>query len=351
MPRSGVNGTYTLPGAQNGATPLQPISSAVNNQGWNDVAQTFNSVQPISYGGTGSSDLKLDASEFGIKDGFDPTKRVGFNVSAVTTGTTRTITVPNASGNLVLSPASTDNAIARYDQTSGQLQNSTILIGDNGNISPTVNDGARLGEPAISFADLFLAAGGVIGFNNFDVAITHSTDALSFTGASNGFSFDNNVSVGIYSVTGATSGMLLVPNSTGESSIRTSSTKTAISNHALYANPNGIVGSITTTGSATAYNVSSDALLKENKRSFDSGKIIDGISTWLFDWKAGGTGYGVMAQDAYQVFPDAVTKGDDPKKYGTPDYRPWGVDYSKFVPVLLHEVQEMRKRLKDAGIE
>lgn len=52
MPRSGPVGTFTLPGAQATQVPGTPIPSAVNNQGWQDVEQTFNTVQPLAYGGT-----------------------------------------------------------------------------------------------------------------------------------------------------------------------------------------------------------------------------------------------------------------------------------------------------------
>lgn len=55
MPRSGINGTYSLPGAQATQVPGTPIPSAVNNQGWSDAEQTFNTIQPVAYGGTGAS--------------------------------------------------------------------------------------------------------------------------------------------------------------------------------------------------------------------------------------------------------------------------------------------------------
>lgn len=55
MPRSGVNGTYTLPGAQNTQQPVTTIPSSVNNQGWSDIEQTFNTPQPLAYGGTGAT--------------------------------------------------------------------------------------------------------------------------------------------------------------------------------------------------------------------------------------------------------------------------------------------------------
>lgn len=55
MPRSGPLGTYTLPGAQATQQPNTPIPSAVNNQGYSDIEQTFNTPTPVAYGGTNAS--------------------------------------------------------------------------------------------------------------------------------------------------------------------------------------------------------------------------------------------------------------------------------------------------------
>jgi hypothetical protein len=100
LPRS--PSTYSLPP---GTTPQQPntvISSSMFNAFADDVAQTFNTVQPIAYGGTGSSDLKLNDTDFGIKDNSDPTKIGQFNASNLPTATTRTYDLPYYSGTLGL---------------------------------------------------------------------------------------------------------------------------------------------------------------------------------------------------------------------------------------------------------
>ncbi|MCZ8547175.1 hypothetical protein OOJ09_23545 [Mesorhizobium qingshengii] len=60
---------------------------------------------------------------------------------------------------------------------------------------PTANDGAALGAPTIAWSDLFLATGGVLNWANGDVTITHSTDALAFAGAANGYSFDQPIKI------------------------------------------------------------------------------------------------------------------------------------------------------------
>ena len=69
MPRSGVNGTYTLPGAQNTQQPITTIPSSVNNQGWSDVEQTFNTPQPLAYGGTGATNAADARTALGLDIG------------------------------------------------------------------------------------------------------------------------------------------------------------------------------------------------------------------------------------------------------------------------------------------
>lgn len=101
MPRSGPNGTYTLPGAQATQQPGTPIPSAVNNQGWSDAEQTFNTIQPVSYGGTGVADGKPLDNVFGVKNSTDLTKIGVFNASNLPSGT-RTYDLPYYSGTLGL---------------------------------------------------------------------------------------------------------------------------------------------------------------------------------------------------------------------------------------------------------
>lgn len=102
MPRSGPNGTYTLPGAQATQQPGTPIPSAVNNQGYSDIEQTFNTVQPRAYGGTDSNDLKLNDANFGVRNNADATKIGVFNAAGLPTATTRTYDLPYYSGTLGL---------------------------------------------------------------------------------------------------------------------------------------------------------------------------------------------------------------------------------------------------------
>lgn len=49
-------------------------------------------------------------------------------------------------------------------------------------IVPTTSDAVALGSSSSMFADLFLASGGVINFNNGDVTLTHAADKITIGG-------------------------------------------------------------------------------------------------------------------------------------------------------------------------
>jgi hypothetical protein len=106
------------------------------------------------------------------------------------------------------------------------------------------------------------------------------------------------------------------------------------------------VGSITVNASTTSYNTSSDQRLKENiQDAYSASSLIDSLQVRQYDWKTGGLHqrYGFVAQELVTVAPEAVHQPADPEEM-------MAVDYSKLVPMLVKEVQSLRKRLADAGI-
>jgi hypothetical protein len=58
-------------------------------------------------------------------------------------------------------------------------------------ISPSTSDGNALGTATLMWADLFLASGAVVNFNNGDVTMTHSANTLAFAGGV--YTFDSDV--------------------------------------------------------------------------------------------------------------------------------------------------------------
>jgi len=101
------------------------------------------------------------------------------------------------------------------------------------------------------------------------------------------------------------------------------------------------VGTITSTSTATAYNTSSDERLKENIVDAPAGNI-DALQVRSFDWKVNGEHqeYGFIAQELEIVAPYAVTPGETDEKTGEEGMK--SVDYSKLVPMLVKEIQDLK---------
>ena len=111
---------------------------------------------------------------------------------------------------------------------------------------------------------------------------------------------------------------------------------TAISFRNSSSTSGAIVGSIVSSPTVTAYNTSSDVRLKKNVVDAPAGNI-DDIKIRSFAWKVDGSQqkYGVVAQELFKVAPEAVFKGE------TEDDT-WGVDYSKLVPMMIKEIQDLK---------
>jgi hypothetical protein len=141
---------------------------------------------------------------------------------------------------------------------------------------------------------------------------------------------------------------------------------TGYNSHARFNNANGIVGSITTSGSATAYNTSSDYRLKENvipmSGSIDRLKELK-PSRFNFIADADKTVDGFLAHEAQAIVPEAVTGEKDAMKMEDYEVTPavmdgdgnviteavmgerevpdiQGIDQAKLVPLLTSALQD-----------
>ena len=111
-------------------------------------------------------------------------------------------------------------------------------------------------------------------------------------------------------------------------------------NHLTFINTNGTVGSISTSGSATAFNTSSDYRLKEDLKEFNGLDKVSNIKVYDFKWKVDeNRSYGVLAHELAEVLPQAVNGEKDAKEMQ-------GVDYSKIVPLLVKAIQELKAEIE-----
>ena len=149
-----------------------------------------------------------------------------------------------------------------------------------------------------------------------------------------------NVMVGTTISGTPTNGIVLYKDS-NRGILKAATTLSAADAVASFYNPNGKVGQIITNGSTTAYQTSSDQRLKENIVDAPSASgDIDAIQVRSFDWKIDGAHqkYGMIAQELQSISPEAVSAQSDPEEM-------LGVDYSKLVPMMIKEIQDLRARV------
>jgi hypothetical protein len=162
---------------------------------------------------------------------------------------------------------------------------------------------------------------------------------------------------------------LVVQGNNGVNSCIGTQTDHAGANAAMYfINSNGIVGSIVTASSATAFNTSSDYRLKENvDYSWDATTRLKQLKPARFNFIADAdkTVDGFLAHEVSSIVPEAIVgekdgmrpevlyvEGDelpdgksvgDVKEASAPDYQ--GIDQSKLVPLLVKTIQELEARI------
>jgi hypothetical protein len=279
----------------------------------------------------------------------------GFGASADITG---------SNGNLRLNSQTAtifdmaDSEVMRLD-SSGRLgigtssPNRNLQIGDNtGSIAALSLQGSTSSNCQIYFGDNSATSAEYAGLIRYQ----HSTDSMQFwTSSSERMRIDSSgnvlvgttssngkLAIGDFSLTGADYGVAFVDGS--DIFFIRSSTNTSTNNaHYQFYNTNGQVGSITTNGSATSFNTSSDYRLKENiVDAPSSSSDIDAIQVRSFDWKVDGSHqkYGMIAQELLTVAPEAVSQPEDSEEM-------MGVDYSKLVPMMIKEIQTLRQRITD----
>jgi hypothetical protein len=108
--------------------------------------------------------------------------------------------------------------------------------------------------------------------------------------------------------------------------------------YAIFTSAQTIGGTITRVGAtaAVAYNTTSDQRLKTDHGLASNIARLRDLPIHDFDWKSDGTtDRGVFAQEAYSLYPLAVTKGTDELNDKGQLAKPWSVSYASFVPDLI----------------
>jgi len=105
-----------------------------------------------------------------------------------------------------------------------------------------------------------------------------------------------------------------------------------------FRNFGGVVGSIGIGSSSTAFNTTSDARLKTPlSMQSDYRSILKQIWVGDFEWnKTHAKSFGILAQQIYPLFPDAVTPPRNSDDL-------WQADYSKLAPLAVWGVKDLYK--------
>ena len=244
----------------------------------------------------------------------------------------------------------TTNATERMRITSGgQVQvgyyntarggaNTTFMTGKSGTTYLELNGGDVNGEGGILFAD---GSGGNYGLINY----SHASDIMQFyTDAAERMRITSGGEVLIRRADYTdTTFSLQVGDAASDSyrpircQVASTSTRTQI---AFYNSPTALIGTISSAGTSTAYNTTSDYRLKEDLQDFNGLDKVSKIKMYDFKWKTDESrSYGAMAHELQEVLPQAVTGEKDAEENQM-------VDYSKIVPLLVKSIQELTAKVE-----
>ena len=171
-------------------------------------------------------------------------------------------------------------------------------------------------------------AGTNLYFQNGAATIDSSGNLLVGTTTSYGVTTINATATGTYAL------VLNSPNTSGTYYLQSFRAATTV------------VGSITSNGSSTSYNTSSDYRLKENIVDLPNAlTVISQLKPRQFDWKeTKETTTGFIAHELSEVMPQAVTgEKDAVDEKGNPAYQ--GIDTSFLVATLTAAIQELNAKV------
>jgi hypothetical protein len=284
---------------------------------------------------------------------------------AVTINGTTGVAVPLGSAAAPAETNTTSNTTGIYYPTSTTLGLSTngtnaMYIDASQNVGiGTSSPGARLQVTDGSFNQLYLLSSTTVSGIRFgNTAYTNGyiyyDNGANLTFQTNGaermrIDPSGNLLVGTTSANGKMSvtGTNVAIYATQSTAVGYTTVFNALNNSGTYYlaayQANGTtVGSITSNGTTTAYNVSSDYRLKENVLPMTTGlATVSALKPVTYKWNADNSdGEGFIAHELQTVIPHAVTGEKDAiGEDGNPIHQ--GVDYSKIVVHLVAAIQEL----------
>ena len=134
----------------------------------------------------------------------------------------------------------------------------------------------------------------------------------------------------------------------GATILNTETNVTTATNHIVFRNGNGNVGSVSTTGTTTTFSTSSDYRLKDNQQPLaNSGAFIDALQPKTWNWKTDGSkGVGFIAHEVQKVSPSTVVgEKDAVDADGKPVMQAMEYGSAEFIANIVAELQSLRARV------
>jgi len=144
----------------------------------------------------------------------------------------------------------------------------------------------------------------------------------------------------------------LTTSTGGSAVIRVQTSHTSMTTMYFLTSTGTVAGSITSSGSSTAFNTSSDYRLKENIAPMAGALAkIAQLKPVTYNWKSDGSaGQGFIAHELQAVVPDCVT-GEKDAVDEDGSIKPQGIDTSFLVATLTAAIQEQQAMIEELKVE
>ena len=242
--------------------------------------------------------------------------------------------------------------IGRTTSTLGGGNGGLLQIGSGSSAAGLTIHSSTTGIGDIQFADGTTGADSYRGLIRYE----HSTNSMNFwTDGSERMRINTSgdLLVGCSTTPSASVDGIMISRTPDITSSRSSTSFTSGTSHWIFYNPNGIVGSISTVGSATSFATSSDHRLKENVTDVTDGITrVKQLEPKRFNFIADPdrTVDGFLAHEAQAVVPEAVT-GTHNEVDDDGNAVMQGIDQSKLVPLLTAALKEAITKIETLETE